>query len=729
MFAQSNNQFESMSLEDLLNVRITTASKVSQKAGEAPATVIVITNKQIKTRRYRNLAEVLNDLPDVKVNDKSDPQVFNTFSIRGITRQDKFVILIDGVKISSPVNDQLPILENFPIYLAKQIEVVLGPGSALYGADAMSGVINIITDKESESNLVEASVTGGTYGYSDQHLLVRKTFKNGLHLVAGGQYTYDQQPDFSKVYPDLFSMRSHETGTFTSVYGTVTPSQPIDPKFSAPVKTNNLYASLFKGGFDFKLLRHYAAVPSSTTMTPENGVFNKDVFYGVGVTSASASYTDSIGLLRSTTSLQTSFSEVNPNSNFRNVFGRLEHGYKYSYGSMTKIDQQFSIAPLSKLHAMAGLTYEAFRALPKSPEISSPQSRRGAVQGTLQNSAEYYNPDGIEAKFYTLAYNNIGAFLQAQYRPVTKLDITLGGRVDHNSRFGSTVNPRLGLVYTHSSKTTVKALYGTAYWAPSPHVTYEQYGSFYSTDSGRTYTSDFLHLPNPGLKPTTSRTFELSVNQQLNRNLSVTITGYYTHLHGLISGVSDNGNTDLYNNKYLGYPVSYIEVPVNAGIQTNYGGNMSINSMFDIGASRFNAWSSVSWVDGTVMEYALAAKLTEVQIPLVAPWQFRAGIDGSTGDFSYSLRVLRSGTQRVTGFKTPGDPYERQTIDGYTLVNGSASYMLNERFTFFIKGQNLLNTRYKLVFPVDINDSDMTTFYGSLQDPLRAMLGVTISLQ
>jgi hypothetical protein len=41
----------------------------------------------------------------------------------------------------------------------------------------------------------------------------------------------------------------------------------------------------------------------------------------------------------------------------------------------------------------------------------------------------------------------------------------------------------------------------------------------------------------------------------------------------------------------------------------------------------------------------------------------------------------------------------------------------------------LLNTRYKLVFPVDINDSDMTTFYGSLQDPLRAMLGVTISLQ
>ena len=146
-FSQTNARFENMSLEELLNVRITTASRVSQRAGEAPATVIVITKKQIETRRYRNLAEVLNDLPDVKVNDKSDPQSFNTFSIRGITRQDKFVILMDGIKVSSPVNDQLPVLENFPIYLAKQIEVVLGPGSALYGADAMSGVINIITDK------------------------------------------------------------------------------------------------------------------------------------------------------------------------------------------------------------------------------------------------------------------------------------------------------------------------------------------------------------------------------------------------------------------------------------------------------------------------------------------------------------------------------------------------------------------------------------------------------
>jgi outer membrane cobalamin receptor len=635
---------------------------------------------------------------------------------------------MDGVKISSPINDQLPILENFPIYLAKQIEVVFGPGSALYGADAMSGVINIITDKESESDQLVASVMGGTHGYSNQRLFWKKTLKNGLHLTAGGQFTYDKQPDFSKVYSKEFNMQAQQTGTFNSAYGQMSPTASIDPEYSAPVKTYNTYLSLNKKGFDFSLLHYYSAIPASTTLTPENGVFNKDVFYGQGVTSVSASYTDSIGSLKSVTSVQSSFSEVNPKSNFRNLFGRMEHGYKYSYGSMIKMDEQLTVALSRKLQVMGGVTYEIFKALPKSVELSSPQVRSGAVEGTLLNSAEYYNPNGIAAKYYTLAYNNVGSFLQAQYNPVKKLAITLGGRYDYNSRFGSAINPRLGLVYNHSSKTTLKALYGTAYWAPSPHVTYEQYGSFFSPDSGRTYSSYFWHLPNPGLKPTTSQTFELSLNQHVNQHINFILTGYYTRINGLIAGTSDNGNTNLYNNRFLGYPVGYIEVPVNAGVQQNYGGNLQMNSVFTIGGSRFNAWSSLSWVDGTVMEYATPAKLSKVEISLIAPWQFRAGIDGSSGDFTYSIRLLRSGRQRITGFENPAQPYSRQQIQGYTLVNAAASYTLKNRFTFFVKAQNVLDQRYRLVGPADVNDTEISTFVGTLQDPLRVMGGLTLSL-
>jgi outer membrane receptor for ferrienterochelin and colicin len=727
--AQKTPDFENLNLEDLLNVKITTVSKTSQSVGEAPATVIVISAKQIKTRGYRNLTEVLNDLPDIKVNDKSDPQTSASFNIRGINRQDRFVILMDGIKISSPTNEGLPLLENFPIYLAKQIEVVFGPGSALYGADAMSGVINIITYKGEGHDQLEVTTMAGTQGYSNQHLYLRKTLKNGLNLTTGGQYSYDRQPDFSKVYPKEYSMLAQQTGSFNSSYGPMQPDQPIEKGYSAPFKTYNMYLSLDKGPFDFKLLHHYSEVPTSTTIKPDNGVYNKNVFYGSGVTTANIAYADSIGNARSVTSLQGSFFEVNPKSNFRNLYGSMEHGYKYALGSMIKLDEQISIALSRNIHVMGGLTYELFHSIPKSVELAEPMARNGATEGILLNSSDVYNPGGIPAKFFHLKYHNAGSFLQTQFKAFKKFAMTLGMRYDYNSRFGSTVNPRAGLVYNHSSKTTIKALYGTAYWAPSPHVSFEQYGSFYSLDSGKTYRSSFWHLPNPGLKPTTSQTTEISINQKVSRNLNLTLTGYYTQMKNLINDVSDNGNTNLYNNQYLGYRVDYIEVPVNAGTQKSYGGNCMVNSTFTVGNSKFNAWTSISYVNGTVMENGPSSKLTEVEMPYIAPWQIRTGIDGHSGDFTYSVRLLHSGKQRVTGFTDQNNPHDRQELAGFTLVNASAGYTWKERFTFFAKVENALNQHYRHPISVDLNDNNSVTFHGSLQDPLRVMAGLTFSLR
>jgi outer membrane cobalamin receptor len=173
-----------LSFEDLVNVSVVTPTLNAQKSNDVPATVIVITQEQIQLRGYQNLAGILNDLPDFTISDKSDPQYYNRMSARGVSRQDFFVILLDGVRISSPTNEPLPILENFPIYLAKQIEVVYGPGSALYGADAMGGVINIITQKPG-GKVISATVSGGTQGYSNASAIFNKQIKknrNDLNL-------------------------------------------------------------------------------------------------------------------------------------------------------------------------------------------------------------------------------------------------------------------------------------------------------------------------------------------------------------------------------------------------------------------------------------------------------------------------------------------------------------------------------------------------------------------
>lgn len=725
--AQANNELENLSLKALLNVRVTTASKISQSAGEAPATVLVITGEQIRTRGYRNLAEVLNDLPDMKVNDKSDPQHYNTINVRGIQRQDKFVILLDGIRISSPTNEPLPILENYPIYLARQIEVVYGPGSALYGADAMSGVINIITEKRHVDHL-RVTTSAGTQGYSNASLWYTKPLKNDFTLSVGAQYNYDGQPNFSKVYKDEFSMRSHQTGVFNSAFGVMQPQQPLDSMYSAPIQTHNVYLGLSKGGFDFKILSHYTRVPSSTSLKPDQAVFNKDVFYGQGVTTASMTYSDSIGSVKSTTSIQGSFYQVNPKSNFRNLNSRMEHGYKYGYGSMLKADQQLGFSLSREISLMTGITAESFESMPKTVELQQPVGRLSLEDPILLNSIEVYNPDGISANLVKITYSNIGMFVQSNLAPIKQLNITLGARYDHNSRFGSTFNPRLGVVYHATNRTIVKAMYGTAYWAPSPHVAYEKYGSFYSLDSGRSYQSYYWHLPNPNLKPITSQTMELSVSQKLSKQFNATATAYVTHNHDVIINVSDNGNANLYNNSYLGYPVSYIEVPVNHGMETIYGGNVMVTGAFNVGAIDFNAWSSLSYVIGTVEESFLSDKAKEVEIPFISPWQFKLGIDGRVNSFNFSVRAINYGKQRLTGFVDNDNPYKREVLSGYTLVNASAGYTIKEKFNLFVNAQNLLDKRYRNPLRVSLQDPNPVQFHGSLQDPLRISGGVRVEL-
>jgi outer membrane receptor for ferrienterochelin and colicin len=100
-FAQRNNKshltddstylFADLPLEELMKIKITTASTISQNENSAAATTIVITEKQINIRGYQTLLDVLRDLPDFKVDDNSSSSSGNTITIRGINGQYKFI--------------------------------------------------------------------------------------------------------------------------------------------------------------------------------------------------------------------------------------------------------------------------------------------------------------------------------------------------------------------------------------------------------------------------------------------------------------------------------------------------------------------------------------------------------------------------------------------------------------------------------------------------------------
>ncbi|MES1224111.1 MAG: TonB-dependent receptor, partial [Bacteroidota bacterium] len=353
------------------------------------------------------------------------------------------------------------------------------------------------------------------------------------------------------------------------------------------------------------------------------------------------------------------------------------------------------------------------------------------VQGNYLGTASYYKPEGLPAPFYFIQYYNIGYYFQTQYSPSRNIHFTLGARYDRNSRFGSSFNPRLGIVYKPSDKSTFKLLYGSAFRAPAPSDSYAQYGSFDTPDSGRTYHSYFLHLPNPGLKPIKSQNIELNFQQQISANLLFTLDGYYTRYSGLYSFADDNQSTHLYNNNFNGIPVDYIEVFVNNDRQKNYGGSLQVNWKQTFRKIHFNAFASLSYVNG-VKETGLKErleKIKDVQLEFIAPLMIHLGTDLKSGKFTCSPRLILMGKQNIAGISdTTGAIIKRQTIPGYALLNISLRYNISRQFSMFTNVSNALNQRYTNVsFNMDLTKKDTELYYGQPQDPIRIMGGLNFS--
>jgi outer membrane receptor protein involved in Fe transport len=726
-------KLEELSLKQLLNVKITTASKTLQALELVPAAVVVITKEQIRSRGYRSLLDVLYDLPDVKVDDKIYSGIRNSVTIRGLQGTQNFVLLMNGAIISTPSGEAMPIMENYPVHLAEQIEVLYGPASALYGANAVSGVINIITKIASRKNIVvEASSIAGMYGYSNTSLFISKKLNNHVSITAAGQYFYDKGPDYSKLYKNdsLFDMTSHRAGVFNTIYGPMTPTTPVKPGYEMPMEAYNIYAGINSENFAFNFFRNSFKLPNGFENNPDNTVYNRDVFINQNITMANALYKRKFNNVTSGTTLMVSEYNLDPQSNYRNLYTNMERAYKYATTSLIKAEEQVDIKASKNVQLSAGIGYEVYNSVPQSADLATPVNTDSYLAGSIAGTQSFYKPDGLPAQFYFIKYNNVGSFLQTQFDVNTKLYMTLGARYDRNSRYGSSLNPRAVIVYKPVKRTTIKLLYGSAFLAPSPCTTYAQFGSFETQDSGRTYHSYFLHLPNPGLKPIRSYNTELNICQQLTDNIIVTLDAYYTLLKGLYAYADDNTTTKLYNNVFNDIPVDYVEVIVNRNNQKNYGGSLQLNWKHYFGTIRLNAYASLSYVNGIIQDGSKTANSKDIETDFIAPVMARIGAEVKIGLFTCSPRLLIMGHQNLSGIgDASGDLIKRQTIAGYQLLNVSMRYQVCRHFSVFANVTNALDQRYRNVsFNMDLTKKETELFYGQHQDPIRIMGGLSVSL-
>jgi len=702
------------SLEELLNITVTTASRSSESLADAPARMRVVTGDEIRRRGYRSLSDVLRDLPEFTVDIGTDPDYPSQITVQGTRGTNRVIVLLDGVRISSPTNEPLSIVANYPVHAAQQVEVVYGPASALYGADAFSSVINIISKTGVESPGFTAASSGGQFGLFNQTMSYRAKIGVDGSLLLAGQIHRDQQPDFSKYYPDYQGLEGHQTGTFNTIFGPMVARDPVSPRYENPLAAHSLQASFNLGGLSLSMFANESRASTSPAYTPDNAVYNADAFNKNHLIMTSGSYRREIGRVTSTSTLSFTRHELDPESGFRNVFSNMKRSYKYAYGSMLKGDQQFSWKLSPAISLATGGTVERFFAIPQTADLNEPL-RSQDVPGTNLDT-------DIPDELVKLHYTNSGAYAQVQYAATPRLTVTLGARGDYNSRFGGTFNPRAGLVADLPARTTLKVLYGTAYLAPSPYQSYSHFGAFYSTDGGATYQSDFWHLPNPDLRPEKKQTLEVNVQKPIGRSLVASASTFYSH----VTDLRREADPELaYSGTYLGWPVAYIQFPVNEGNETTWGGTAALEFVRSFGVDRrLAARAALGLADGQVSQQGNAG----LHLPTggMVPVQFKSGIDFDWGPWTVAPRLTSVGRQRFYAVETVGDSTIRRTLPGYTTVDVNVRRNVFDRLTAFVMVENALDARYR-----HINARAYTNpeeLVGAPQNPRRLTGGFEIRL-
>ncbi|HAR20243.1 MAG TPA: hypothetical protein DCR46_06235 [Cytophagales bacterium] len=737
-----------VSLEELLNIGMVSASKRKQSLSDAPATAYVFSQDQIRARGYTNLSELLEDVPEIEVQRNSNPEFRNIFSFRGISGNEKFLILLNGVRITPATGDSYTLGSNFSLTNAKRVEVILGPASALYGVDAFSGIVNIITRSQetNEYRQVEGSSAYGMYNSSHNSFTAGTKVGKLAFSISGNVYASDE-PNYQKTNSEQFNWYNH----YTQKNGTIVESpfyhrintlqafqhsaggsyhgSPLSVQFGMPTRSHFINADLSYSNFNIGYVRHYESHSSAYGIDPRFTLYDASSF--VGQTQEVVYGKHSFTSFNKKWGLQSSFMqsnyETNPESHFANASSRWQRGYIYSFGQSSRVEEQFNYEFSSRMSLVAGVLYENLSALPRTGLSQKPfdKNQPGQLQEIYFIGAAGYKPIALNEKavfndslaikqnFYNLKYQNYGGFAQFQFNPWKIWEITLGMRYDYNTRFGGSFNPRAGLVFLPNKKFRFKMLYGEAYLAPSPQKAYQQAGAFYSYDpNSRVLLADYFRVPNANLKPEKLRELEANTSYMFTSNLSIGINGFYTRVENLI----DFFGTATSNLAPSNIKASKLETSLNKGTSEMYGGTVRANLMYKLWRINFNWFASYSYIDGNINNGPLL---------LTAKNTVKGGVEITTKRLAITPKILI----RDQSLSSQLEPISNANFsnDAFAVLHLYAHYLLinkeHYKFRLSAKVNNLTNTKYYNVFAGNEEGMGFTP-----QDPVRANVGICLEL-
>ena len=462
----------SFTLEQLLDVTIVGASKYVQKQADVAAAVAVITRQEIQTFGWRTLAEALSSLPGVYT---TYDRQYSYLGMRGFglpgDLNTRVLITINGNRVNDPTFDQGPIGQDFPIDMdtVERIEFIPGPGGAVYGQNAMLGVVNVITRSG-------AATDGAELAAAYQGPQATRTARASWGGVL------DQGVDVLVSATDLYSRGENRFFDYgaSGISGT---AAGMDGE-----RNQQIFASI--GAGPWKLEEIYA----NHTKDDPTAAFFSDPLVAGGFQGDRHDLT------------QLRFDHSYAPGDSLQVSARVFAGTE-NYRSRLTFDGAPFLSPADSEWCGAEL-----RALSTAVNAHKLMIGLETQDNIRENQAALYPADAVADYRVDRRGYRLGLYGQDEWRVSESLSATVGLRVDRDDVTAHRESPRLGLIWQPVAGTTLKALYGVAHRAPNA---YERY-----------YDDGVTQVSNPALRDETINTLEFVADRRISRDLTVRASVY-----------------------------------------------------------------------------------------------------------------------------------------------------------------------------------------------------------
>jgi len=475
--AQDTEALFSMSLVELMQVKVTGSTLTPENLKTVPSAVTVFTHEEIRRMGLDSLDELMNLVPGFQSYRSSSTSIHSQISSRGRrigSAAAEILVLVDGQRIDSPRGSgSALIVPKFPLVQIERVEFIRGPGAAVYGSNAMLGVVNIVT----RSNDNEVSVSYGSFNRRQAYVLAsQKTGEVKLDMFA--HIEADDGDDYR--VQDTFSSSRIDTD---------------DPRRIADlnVKLNwqNTYINLQH--YQYKVENFYELTRLSNNFNERDGQLssislkqdfdwrsiNSWVWFSYSRTTLNISTQitppGALAAISSPSSTDALFVEVEFDD-YNEI--RLQWHNDWAINVQSSLQFGFELRQIDAPEAIVNNNFDLGDLANGSVPIR--------YYGTLLPTTP------VQAKS---SRDIVGVYSQYQRQYFETTNLILGLRYDDFSGIGSELSPRLGLVQELNDHHSLKLLYGQAFRAPA--------------ESELNLLNNPVLLGNPDLKPETVQSWDL----------------------------------------------------------------------------------------------------------------------------------------------------------------------------------------------------------------------------